>query len=68
MIIISSMITIEIIRAARDGDDAAQQVLHWAGEELGWLADHPVIRHDRGMENDLVEGCTSQGVFSRAVS
>jgi hypothetical protein len=58
---ISSMITIEIIRAARDGDDAAQQVLHWAGEELGWLA-VAVIRQI-GMENDLVEVVQSGSVF-----
>jgi len=56
-----SIIAIEIIRAARGGDDAAQQVLHWAGEELGWLA-VSVIRQIN-MENEPVEVVQSGSVF-----
>ena len=54
-------ITVEIFRAAREGDAAAQQVLQWAGEELGWLA-VSVIRQI-GMENDPVEVVQSGGIF-----
>jgi N-acetylglucosamine kinase-like BadF-type ATPase len=58
---ISSSIVVEIMRAAREGDDAAQQVLRWAGEELGWLV-VSVIRQI-GMENDLVEVVQSGSIF-----
>lgn len=54
-------ITVDIFRVAREGDVAAQQVLHWAGEELGWLA-VSVIRQI-GMENDPVEVVRSGSVF-----
>ena len=54
-------VTIEIFRAAREGDVAAQQVLQWAGEELGWLA-VSVIRQI-GMEHDAVEVVQSGSVF-----
>ncbi len=31
-------IAVQVIQAARAGDAAAQDVIRWAGEELGWLA------------------------------
>jgi N-acetylglucosamine kinase-like BadF-type ATPase len=58
---LSPHITVEISRAAREGDAAAQHVLRWAGEELGWLA-VSVIRQI-GMENDAVEVVKSGSVF-----
>lgn len=58
---ILSIIAVEIIRAAREGDYAAQHVLRWAGEELGWVA-VSVIRQI-GMENDPVEVVQSGSVF-----
>ena len=58
---ISPFIVVEIIRAARGGDAAAQEVLRWAGEELGWVA-VSVIRQI-GMENDSVEVVQSGSVF-----
>ena len=54
-------ITIKIFQAAQAGDHAAGQVLHWAGEELGWLA-VSVIRQI-GMENEEVEVVQSGSVF-----
>jgi hypothetical protein len=58
---LSPYITVEIFQAAWEGDAAAQQVLRWAGEELGWLA-VSVIRQI-GMENDPVEVVQSGSVF-----
>ncbi len=54
-------IAVKIFEAARAGDAAAQEVLRWAGEELGWLA-VSVIRQI-GMENEAVEVILSGGVF-----
>ena len=54
-------ITVEIFRVARQGDDAAREVLHWAGQELGWLA-VAVIRQI-GMESQPVEVVLSGSVF-----
>ena len=31
-------VTLEIFRLAQNGDAAAREVIHWSGEELGWLA------------------------------
>lgn len=58
-------IAVEIFRAAREGDAAAQQVLRWAGEELGWLA-VSVIRQI-GMVQDQVEVVLSGSVFEGGV-
>lgn len=52
---------VEIINAARAGDMAAQDVVHWAGEELGWLA--VSVARQIGMENDAVEVIQSGSVF-----
>jgi N-acetylglucosamine kinase-like BadF-type ATPase len=54
-------IAVQIIQAARDGDTAAQDVIRWAGEELGWLA--VAVAHQIEMENDEVEVIQSGSVF-----
>ena len=54
-------IAVEIIQAARDGDAAAQDVVRWAGEELGWLA--VAVARQIGMEKDEVEMIQSGSVF-----
>jgi N-acetylglucosamine kinase-like BadF-type ATPase len=54
-------VAVKIVEAAQAGDDAARQVLHWAGEELGWVA-VSVIRQI-GMENDEVEVVKSRRIF-----
>ena len=54
-------IAVQIIQAARDGDTAAQDVIRWAGEELGWLA--VSVARQIEMENDEVEVIQSGSVF-----
>lgn len=54
-------IAVEIIQAARDGDVAAQDVVRWAGEELGWLA--VSVARQIGMEKEEVEVIQSGSVF-----
>lgn len=51
----------QVSHFARDGDDAAQEVLRWAGEELGWLA--VAVARQIEMENDAVEIVQSGSVF-----
>jgi len=58
---LSPLVTVEIFQAAREGDAAAQQVLRWAGEELGQLA-AAVIRQI-GMQGEAVEVVQSGSVF-----
>lgn len=58
---ISPFITVDIFRAAQEGDAAAREVLRWAGEELGWLA-VAVIRQI-GMQKMDVEVVQSGSVF-----
>jgi hypothetical protein len=55
-----SFIAVEVIKAAQGGDAAACEV-HWAGEELGWLA-VSVVRQIE-MENEEVEIIQSGSVF-----
>jgi len=52
---------IQILDAARAGDPAAQEVVRWAGEELGWLA--VSVARQIEMENDEVEIIQSGSVF-----
>ena len=52
---------IQILDAARQGDAAAQDVAHWAGEELGWLA--VAVARQIGMEDEAVEIIQSGSVF-----
>jgi N-acetylglucosamine kinase-like BadF-type ATPase len=54
-------IAIEVIQAARDGDAAAQEIIQWAGEELGWLA--VSVARQIGMENEEVEIVQSGSIF-----
>jgi N-acetylglucosamine kinase-like BadF-type ATPase len=56
-----SHLTIEVINAAHNGDNAACEVLQWAGEELGWLA--VSVARQIEMENDEVEIIQSGSVF-----
>ena len=55
------IIAIEVIRAAKEGDEAARSVIRWAGEELGWLA--VSVARQIEMENDAVEIIQSGSVF-----
>jgi len=52
----------QVSAAARNGDAAAQAVLRWAGEELGWLA--VSVARQIEMENDAVEIIQSGSVFA----
>jgi N-acetylglucosamine kinase-like BadF-type ATPase len=54
-------IAVKIFEAARAGDTASREVVHWAGEELGWLA--VSVARQIGMENDPVEIVQSGSVF-----
>ncbi|HET9908412.1 MAG TPA: BadF/BadG/BcrA/BcrD ATPase family protein [Anaerolineales bacterium] len=56
-----SFMTIEIIKAAQEGDTAALDVLQWAGEELGWLA--VSVARQIEMAEDEVEVIQSGSVF-----
>jgi N-acetylglucosamine kinase-like BadF-type ATPase len=51
----------QVMEAARAGDAAAQDVVRWAGEELGWLA--VSVARQIEMENDEVEIIQSGSVF-----
>jgi len=53
-------IAVKIFEAAQAGDAAAREVVHWAGEELGWLA--VSVARQIGMEN-AVEIVQSGSVF-----
>ena len=52
---------VKVIEAAQNGDAAAQEIIHWAGEELGWLA--VSVARQIGMENDELEVIQSGSVF-----
>ncbi len=54
-------IALDIIHAARAGDQAALDVIHWSGEELGWLA--VSVARQIGMENEEVEIIQSGSIF-----
>jgi N-acetylglucosamine kinase-like BadF-type ATPase len=53
--------TLEIVKAARAGDHAAQDVIRWSGEELGWLA--VAVARQIEMEHEEVEIVQSGSVF-----
>lgn len=55
-------LAIQIINAAREGDQAALEVIRWSGEELGWLA--VSVARQIEMENDEVEIVQSGSVFN----
>jgi N-acetylglucosamine kinase-like BadF-type ATPase len=54
-------IAVEVIKAAQDGDSAAQEVIHEAGKELGWLA--VSVARQIEMENKEVEIVQSGSIF-----
>ncbi len=54
-------IAVEVFRLATEGDEAARAVIHWAGDELGWLAVAAI--RQLGLENDEVEVVQSGSVF-----
>ena len=54
-------LALEVINAARHDDQAACEVMQWAGEELGWLA--VSVARQIEMENDDVEIIQSGSVF-----
>lgn len=54
-------IAVEVLKAAQNGDAAACEVIHWAGEELGWLAVSAARQIE--MENVEVEIIQSGSVF-----
>lgn len=56
-----SYLAVEVINAARNDDQAACEILQWAGEELGWLAIS--VARQIEMENDEVEIIQSGSVF-----
>ena len=58
---LSPFLAVEIMNAARNGDTAAQEIMCWAGAELGWLA--VSVARQISMENDEVEIIQSGSVF-----
>lgn len=54
-------LAIQVMQAAREGDPAAQDVIRWAGEELGWLA--VAVARQIEMETVDVEIVQSGSVF-----
>ena len=54
-------IAVDVIKAAHKSDAAAQEIRHWAGEELGWLA--ASVARQIEMENDEVEVIQSGSGF-----
>ena len=52
---------VKVIAAAQNGDAAAREIVHWAGEELGWLA--VSVARQIGMEQDELEVIQSGSVF-----
>jgi N-acetylglucosamine kinase-like BadF-type ATPase len=56
-----SNLAIEVITAAREGDQAALEVVRWSGEELGWIA--VSVARQIEMENEEVEIVQSGSVF-----
>ena len=54
-------LAVEVFRAAAAGDQVAAGIIHWAGEELGWLA-VAVIRQ-LGLEDEPVEVVQSGSIF-----
>ena len=58
---LSPHIAVEVIQAARSGDESACEVVEWAGQELGWLAIS--VARQIGMENDELEIILSGSIF-----
>ena len=58
---LTPFLAVHVINAAREGDIAAREVIHWSGKELGWLA--VSVARQIEMENDEVEIIQSGSVF-----
>jgi N-acetylglucosamine kinase-like BadF-type ATPase len=58
---LAPFLAIEVIRVAKEGDPAARKIIHWSGEELGWLA--VSVARQIGMENEEVEVIQSGSIF-----
>ncbi len=56
------LLAMQVLEAARTGDEAAQNVIRWAGEELGWLA--VSVARQIEMQHDDVEIIQSGSVFN----
>lgn len=54
-------LAVKIFESARQGDEAAQNVIEWAGEELGWLA--VAVTRQIEMQAEEVEIIQSGSVF-----
>ena len=54
-------LAMKVFDAARNGDRAAQDIIQWAGEELGWLA--VSVARQIEMQDDEVEVIQSGSVF-----
>lgn len=54
-------LALDVINAAKAGDSAARDILHWSGQELGWLA--VSVARQIEMEKDEVEIIQSGSVF-----
>jgi N-acetylglucosamine kinase-like BadF-type ATPase len=54
-------LTVQIVNAANEGDQAALEVIRWSGEELGWLA--VSVARQIEMDNEEVEIIQSGSVF-----
>lgn len=54
-------IAVQVFEAAKAGDEAACEIIDWAGKELGWLA--VSAARQIGMENEVVEVIQSGSVF-----
>jgi N-acetylglucosamine kinase-like BadF-type ATPase len=51
----------EVMRAAKEGDSAAHDIVEWAGEELGWLA--VAVARQIEMQDEEVDIIQSGSVF-----
>ena len=58
---LSSYLALDIINAARSGDASACEIIHWTGEELGWLAGS--VARQIEMENEEVEVIQAGSIF-----
>ena len=58
---LSPALATRVVEAAREGDAAAQEIVQWAGEELGWLA--VSVARQIGMENEAAEFIESGSLF-----
>ena len=58
---LSPRLAMQVTNAARQGDQAAREVIRWSGEELGWIAIS--IARQIEMENEEIEIVQSGSVF-----